>query len=180
MNIGPDAVQVGLITMSSEGINRLYLINSTNQATLVRNILAVPYAPDFINLAAAIRMAQNGQFLAKFGDRSYASNVILVISTVTPNLELSNTIVAAANAQSAGTTVFSIGVENYDFTTVTQISSSPRLQNFNYFLLPLSSQLPTIVLPVLNVVCPLVSCSGNLLINSFTSINRNCYIAFLS
>ena len=161
MNIGPDAVQVGLITMSSEGINRLYLINSTNQETLIRNVLAVPFVADLSNLASAIRMAQNRQFLSQFGDRSYAPNIILVISAVTPNLEVSNTIIAAANAQSAGITVFSIGVENYDFITVTQISSSPRLQNFNYFLLPLSSQLPTIVLPVLNVVCPLVSCSGN-------------------
>ena len=161
MNIGPDAVQVGLITMSSEGINRLYLINSTNQETLIRNVLAVPFVADLSNLASAIRMAQNRQFLSQFGDRSYAPNIILVISAVIPNLEVSNTIIAAANAQSAGITVFSIGVENYDFITVTQISSSPRLQNFNYFLLPLSSQLPTIVLPVLNVVCPLVSCSGN-------------------
>ena len=160
MNIGPNAVQVGLITMASDGINRFYLYNSTSQATLIRNILAVPYVGDFSNLAAAIRVAQNRQFLSQFGDRSYAPNVILVISAVAPNLEASNTISAAANAQSAGITIFSIGVDNYDFTTVTQITSSPRLQNYNYFLLSASSQLPNIVFSVLNVLCPLVSCPG--------------------
>ena len=164
MNIGPDAVQIGLVTYGFFGKSQFYLQNSTHRLTMlnrISNLPSIAQLADWSNLAAGLSEVYNNQFTIARGDRVNVPNVVVVLTPQPADQGLDSTYIQANFLKAAGMIqIYSIGINSASTNEIRNISSSPQTLNYNYFLPGDDSQLYTIVDTLYNILCPAAFCPG--------------------
>lgn len=155
--IGSNNIRVGLVLFSNSATNAFFLNSYSNLTSLTSAISSTGYqtqGSNNENLASALNLARTQQFTTTNGDRLGAENIAIVIlnglfGSVSAQLQ---TELAAMN--SAGTTIFSVGMTTRILASqVSSISSIPQRINSNYFI---SSSFPTlnsVANPLASQVC---------------------------
>ena len=166
--IGPTASQVGFVSYGFFGTDRFYLNTYTNTSQVVNAILRLPYNGDWSNEYNGITQAYSTSFLVTNGNRSYAPNVAVVISTI-PYNQGPSPVSAALTAQSQNVKILSVGVSSASASDVFSIASPPQVQNVTYWNIPTFEQLYSYVGQLYNQICPpqlnYVASQGTLNIN---------------
>lgn len=165
MNIGPDAVQVGVVTFGFTGTSNYYLYNTTTRLNVMNQIASLPTLASqnsFASISNALQEVINNQFVAIRGDRPLVPNVVVLVTSLPANLDTNVEYQTANTLKARGVQVYTVGMNTANPTEIRNISSSPYLQNFNYFQLTSDVQLPTIVDSLYTVLCPPAGCPGKL------------------
>jgi hypothetical protein len=159
MTIGPNNVQVGVITYGFSATSRFYLNTYTTQAQVVAAINALTLQGDWSNVAAALTEAQNNQFISARGDRSNANNVVILITPQRADQNANLVASTAAALRATGVQIYAVGTNTADAAELQTISSPPQTLNTNYFFVTSDTQLSSLSTTLYSLVCPL-SCPG--------------------
>lgn len=152
--VGTTATQIGFVTYGFSGINQFYLNTHGNTSSVVNAILRLPYSADWSNQISGITTAYSTSFLVTNGNRTYAPDVIVVLSAVPPNQPASSDpTVAAQIAQNLGIKVYSVGVYQANPAIVYNVSSYPRIENITYFNIATFDALYSRVDQIYNQIC---------------------------
>ena len=156
LTIGPNDVQVGVITYQWPAVNNFFLRQSTDKTTVLSLIDGLSYNPTWNNLPDALSRLVSEQFTAANGARSNQAKVAVVVSYAAALSQLSASVTSTAQAaQAAGITLYAVGTSSLVSVSELQVvSSSPHNLNQNYFTVAATSQLSTLVQPVVNQLCP--------------------------
>ena len=153
--IGPTTTNIGYLTYGFNPNPRFYLNTYSTSAQIIQAIRNIPFSGDWSNLASALTYMQNVMYTSANGDRYWIPNVAVVLSAVEPN-QGGSPVSAALAAKAAGTTIYSVGItqtganRNYMYN----ISSSPQVQNANWYMVPTFQQLSSIVGTLQAQMCP--------------------------
>lgn len=159
MTIGPNNVQVGVITYGFSATSRFYLNTYTTQAQVIAAINALTLQGDWSNVAAALTEAQNNQFISARGDRSNANNVVILITPQRADQSANLVASTAAALRATGVQIYAVGTNTADAAELQTISSPPQTLNNNYFFVTSDTQLSSLSTTLYSLVCPL-SCPG--------------------
>ena len=162
LNIGSDAVQIGVVTYGSTSIDQFYLQDYLLRSTVLQRIsnLASVQLTTLNNLANGLNEAYSQQFVSFRGDRVNVQNVVVVLTPVQSDDSTTNIFAQANILKNAGTRIYSIGVNSASTSEMQGVSSSPQVLNSNYFMVAQDTQLNSFVDTFYNIICPPVGCSG--------------------
>lgn len=133
-DIGPDAVQVGMVRFSYESENMWYLNSYYDKNTLKSAVSNMGYVGSWTNTADAIAESYTAQFIPERNDRPDAPNIIVIITDGVPNRNVESTVPNANYAMSLGYEMFAVGVTDaVDYSLLSQLSSMPQQQDINWF-----------------------------------------------
>ena len=139
--IGPDDTRVGAVVFSTN-VTLVFKLNKYTDAASVNNAIKnLTHSNQTTNTAEALKVAREQCFNTANGDRSNFKNVAILISDGRPEPDPHTKIPAALKEAQAlkdnGTIVFAIGVTNWiDKDFLRDISSTPQIENQNYFTAP--------------------------------------------
>lgn len=163
LRVGPGAVQVGLVTYGTLGINQFYLSGSTSRAAVLSSIQSIPAfstLASFNNLTDALGQALNVQFTFARGDRPSIPNVVVVLTGQQADQGSATTLSQAQLLKNAGIQIYGIAVNNPNVATeISAVVSSPNQLNSNYYYLTSDTLLPSFASTAFNFLCP-SGCAG--------------------
>ena len=166
MNIGKDAVQIGVVTYGQTGADQFYLQDYLLRATILQKISSLNsiQLTTLNYLANGLNEVHLQQFVSSKGDRSNVQNVVVVLTTVQSDDTISNISAQANLLKNAGTRIYSIGLNSASLTEMAGISSSPQILNNDYFIIPEERQLNDFADIFYNIICSANVCPGRLLL----------------
>ena len=134
--IGPDATKVGAVVFS-EQVNLAFSLDTYTDAQSVKGaILRIPYLGHTTNTPEGLTVTREQCFNQASGDRPGVLNLAIFISDGVPfPAERRDPAIREAEAlKNSGASVVAIGVTNIiDVDLLRRISSSPQIENQNYF-----------------------------------------------
>jgi len=161
LNIGQDAVRVGMVIYSQSAQNVFFLNSYFSQAEIGAAVLAAPYMGSFTNTADGIHLMRQVQFTAANGDRADVPNIAIVITDGESNLNKDDTVPAAQLAQQQGVKMFSLGVtEAVNEVEVAGISQFPQEYGKNWFMATDFTTLGDIISDIVSSTCTVDPCPG--------------------
>ncbi|XP_076097610.1 collagen alpha-5(VI) chain-like isoform X1 [Mytilus galloprovincialis] len=107
--IGPDAVQIGLATFSSNPQNQFWLNTYSNLSDVLNALQNVPYTQGGTNTAEALSFAKNSSFTKAHGARDGIPKVLIVL-TDGQSQSPPDTAIQARNLHKTDIKVISIGI----------------------------------------------------------------------
>lgn len=107
--IGPDAVQIGLATFSSNPQNQFWLNTYSNLSDVLNALQNVPYTQGGTNTAEALSFAKNSSFTKAHGARDGIPKVLIVL-TDGQSQSPPDTAIQAGNLHKTDIKVISIGI----------------------------------------------------------------------
>jgi len=153
--ISSQNTQIGLVEYSNSAKHIFKLNEFENDKNgLLRKILDTGYIGGTTNTAEGIEFARDQQFVSFEGDRSFAPNLMIVITDGESNVNAQNTIPEAERAHAAGIEVISIGITDaINANELRGISSPPHIENENWWLSEDFTTLSEIQESIVNRVC---------------------------
>lgn len=152
--VGPDKLQVGLVTFGNSAHNEIFLNNYTNVDQIRAAVLRTTYLDQNTNTSGGIRVMWSQQFLQQNGDRNDAPNVAIIITDGASTYDSKQTIPEAVRAQGQNILMFSVGVtDKVNEVEIRAISSPPQKLGKNYFLSTDFQTLKDIEISISNQVC---------------------------
>lgn len=140
-NIGPNAIQVGLVLYSTTASSAFFLNTYADKSRLLSaiNTLAYPASGSqsaYGNLLDALNNAMTVQFTANRGSRHGVPKVEVIISGGGLSYFDRTTTCTTANVHySIGIVMYGVGISGQATADdLTCISSPPQLRNYNYFV----------------------------------------------
>ncbi|KAK3086756.1 hypothetical protein FSP39_022875 [Pinctada imbricata] len=110
--IGKDGVQIGLVTFSTDVVIEYYLNQYHDLQTLQQKTRQVGYThPGLTFTNYGLYEVKNKLFTPSRGDRSYAANILVVLTDGESNLK-TPTAISASEVHASNITVFAIGIGN--------------------------------------------------------------------
>ena len=130
--IGPNDVQIGLLSYASSYTFRFYLNTYSTKTSLLNAISSIPYNSGGTNTAGALNAVRQYGFTASAGARPSSQGIPRVVIVVTDGESNSfSATVSAANAlHSAGIISFAVGISGADVTELNAIASQPSYVSF--------------------------------------------------
>lgn len=139
--IGPDDVQIGLLSFASVSTFRFYLNTYSTKSAVLSAINNIPYNSGGTNTAGALNTLRQSGFTSSAGARPSSQGIPRVAIVVTDGYSNSfSQTVAAANAlHAAGIIGFAIGISGANTAELNAIASEPSyvafISSFNSALL---------------------------------------------
>nr|XP_042712099.1 collagen alpha-6(VI) chain-like [Chrysemys picta bellii] len=127
LDVRKNCIKIGLVTYSSEPHVLSLLSEETNKTAILQKIQGFSPREGKANTGAAINATRKNIFRVKFGSRK-AQGIEQIAILITHRPSEDNVRKAARGLRRAGVTVFTIGIENADYTQLTQIASYPPQQ----------------------------------------------------
>ncbi|XP_034615376.1 collagen alpha-6(VI) chain-like [Trachemys scripta elegans] len=124
LDVRKNCTKIGLVTYSSESHVLSLLSEETNKTTILQKIQDFSPREGKANTGAAIKVTRQRVFS---GSRK-AQGIEQIAILITHRPSEDNVSEAAHDLRRTGVTVFTIGIENADYTQLTQIASYPRQQ----------------------------------------------------
>merc|ERR1719334_844778 len=110
LNIGENAVHVGLVVYSEFARHEFFLSDSFDKSTIQEAVLDSTYLGSFTNTSGGLRIMQNEQFSTQNGARVGVKKICIVITDGESNKDQDRTISDSLTAQAQGIEIISIGV----------------------------------------------------------------------
>lgn len=131
-DIGPDDVQVGLMSFASVHTFRFYLSTYSSKSQILSAINSLPYNSGGTNTAGALSAIRSDAFTEANGARPASEGVPKVVIVITDGISNSNsaTISAAAALHSDGYIVFAIGIAGANVNELNGIASDSAYVSF--------------------------------------------------
>ena len=145
-SIGPTATKVGAVVFS-EQVNLVFTLDTFQDAQSIKDaILNLAYLGQTTNTPEGLRVTREQCFSRSNGDRPNVQNLAIFISDGVPfPPERRDPAIREAEALKSVTNVIAIGVTNViDRELLKTISSSPQIENQNWFVAVDFSALGTI------------------------------------
>ena len=139
--IGPQDVQIGLLSFSSSYRFRFYLNTYSTKAALLSAINNIPYSGGGTNTASALNAIRLNGFTSSAGARPSSQGIPRVAIVVTDGYSnsFSQTVSAASALHAAGIIGFAIGISGANTNELNAIASQPSyvafISSFNSALL---------------------------------------------
>ncbi|KAJ8308221.1 hypothetical protein KUTeg_013095, partial [Tegillarca granosa] len=108
--IGPDKVQIGLVTFSTAPTNQFWLNSYSNKPDLQQALSSIKYSPGVTYTDLALRFVTNNSFTSSHGGRGFDAPKILIVMTDGLSTNPNETIKAAYALHNQGIKTFSIGI----------------------------------------------------------------------
>nr|XP_005278719.1 collagen alpha-6(VI) chain-like isoform X1 [Chrysemys picta bellii] len=124
LDVRKNCIKVGLVTYSSESHVLSLLSEETNKTAILQKVQGFSPREGKANTGAAIKATRQRVFS---GSRK-AQGIEQIAILITHRPSEDNVSEAAHDLRRAGVTVFTIGIENADYTQLTQIASYPQQQ----------------------------------------------------
>ncbi|XP_065439669.1 collagen alpha-6(VI) chain-like isoform X2 [Chrysemys picta bellii] len=124
LDVRKDCTKIGLVTYSSEPHVLSLLSEETNKTAILQKIQDFSPREGKANTGAAIKATRQRVFSRS--RKAQGIEQIAILITHRPSED--NVSEAAHDLRRAGVTVFTIGIENADYTQLTQIASHPQQQ----------------------------------------------------
>ena len=130
--IGPDDVQIGLLSFSSSHVFRFRLNTHSTKEPLLQAIRDIPYARSGTNTAGALDAIRTEAFTVSSGARPVNQGVPRVVIVVTDGHSSNNsaTITAAMNLHAAGIIAFAVGISGALESELDAIATQPSYVSF--------------------------------------------------
>ena len=122
--VSSDWLRVGMIDFSSTAYSYFYLNSYYTSSQIQSAILGAPYYNGQTNFAGAFNLARTDQFTSGRGDRSYAGNVVVMLTDGRSDIDTSQTITAANDLRNAGVYVIIVAITATGEVDVTEIASA--------------------------------------------------------
>ena len=153
--IGPNNVQVGVLSYASYPILQFYLNTHSNKADVLSAINSLPYTSGGTDTAAALNYVRSYGFTESNGARPASEGIPKVIIVITDGKSnsYSATVAAATALHNEGYIVFAIGIHGADMNELNAIASDP---SYVAFILSFDSDL----LSSLQVAISQEACAG--------------------
>ena len=125
--IGPNNVQVGVLSYGSYPYPRFYLNTYSNKADVLSAINALPYSGGYTDTAAALNAIRNSAFTEANGARPASEGIPKVVIVITDGKsnDPSATVAAATALHNEGYIVFAVGIAGADVNELNAIASDP-------------------------------------------------------
>ena len=139
--IGPNDVQIGLMSYSSSARFRFYLNTYSTKSAVLSAINNIPYTSGGTNTASALNLLRTSGFTASAGARPSSQGIPRVAIVVTDGYSnsFSQTVSAATALHNAGVIGFAIGISGANTNELNAIASQPSyvafISSFNSNLL---------------------------------------------
>ena len=139
--IGPNNVQVGVLSYESYPTFRFYLNTYTNKAGVLSAINSLPFTSGGTDTAAALNAVRSYAFTEGNGARPASEGIPKVVIVITDGKSnsYSATVAAATALHNEGYIVFAIGIAGADVNELNAIASDPSyvafISSFNSDLL---------------------------------------------
>jgi len=131
LNISQEKAQIGVVTFGNEASLQIQLNATHNVPELTTQLSNLHYLDQNTNTAAGIRVAREQLFTEARGDRSFAANIMIIITDGLPTWEVNNTYPEAMKANDADIKIFTIGVGDYDMQTLYMIAFNHSERSFS-------------------------------------------------
>ena len=130
--IGPDEVQIGLLSFSGGHTFRFRLNTYSTKEPLLQAIRDIPYATGGTNTAGALDAIRTEAFTVSSGARPANQGVPRVVIVVTDGKSNNNsaTITAAMNLHAAGIIAFAVGISGALESELDAIATQPSYVSF--------------------------------------------------
>lgn len=130
--IGPDNVQVGVLTFSTHETFEFFLNTYTTDSDVLKAVDNIVYSGGYTYTADALDAVRTDGFTAANGGRSLSYGIPRVIIVVTDGQSSStnDTITAARAVQDDGITLFAIGIANANQQELDAIASLSSYKSF--------------------------------------------------
>ena len=130
--IGPEDVQIGLLSFSSSNVFRFRLNTYSSKAPLLQAIRDIPYATGGTNTAGALDAIRTEAFLESSGARPMNQGIPRVIIVVTDGRsnDMSATVSAAMLLHTTGIIAFAVGVSGALESELNAIATQPSYVSF--------------------------------------------------
>lgn len=164
--IGPDQTRVGAIVFSEEVRLAFALDRYTTASDVQQAILNINYLGQTTNTPEALIQTRQQCFNAATGDRSDVVNLAIIVTDGLPfpDFRRQPAIDEAIALRDTGVTMIAIGITNViDRDFLRQMSSSPQVENQNYFTATDFTALTRITTAVVEGTCEAVV-SGKVLL----------------
>ena len=133
LNVGWINTRVGVVTFSNEGIKQFELDDYWEKPALKSAISTLPYQGGNTNTTGGLRVARQQLFVSNAGDRSEASNIIVLVTDGKPTREVEGLTREVTQIKDLGTTIIGVGVTNQvDENLMRQLVSAPNTENYIY------------------------------------------------
>ncbi|XP_060078237.1 uncharacterized protein LOC132557733 [Ylistrum balloti] len=136
LNIGPSAVQVGLVKFNSAATRVFYLTTHSDKTSLKSAILNTVYRSGGTSIGAGIQHADRYIFPVKYGGREDATKIAILV-TDGASFSASFTNQTANDAKANHIRIFAVGIGNIRISELNSAASDPDcthvsvLTNFN-------------------------------------------------
>lgn len=130
--IGPNDVQIGLLSYASSSTFRFYLNTYSTKTSLLNAISNIPYLGGGTDTADALNTIRQSGFTTSAGARPSSQGIPRVAIVVTDGYSNSFSLtVAAANAlHNAGIIAFAVGISGANQAELNAIASQPSYASF--------------------------------------------------
>ncbi|KAL3875072.1 hypothetical protein ACJMK2_038010 [Sinanodonta woodiana] len=108
-SVGPNDVQIGLVTFSTYARNEFYLNSYSDKMDLISKLQTVAYIGGNTATYMGLQYAHNYQFKPQHGARANATHIAIVMTDGQSN-DMSRTITEAHGLQQSGVKVISVGI----------------------------------------------------------------------
>ena len=125
--IGPNGVQVGLVSYSTSPTFHFFLNAYSNKFSVLSAIDALPYDDGSTNTAGALDAVRSQAFTEANGARPASEGVPRVVVVVTDGYssDPESTVLAARGLHDDGYIVFAVGIAGANFDELNAIASDP-------------------------------------------------------
>ena len=130
--IGPDDVQVGLLSFSSSHTFQFFLNTHSTKSSLLSAIDALPYIGGGTNTAGALDAVRSQAFTEANGARHASEGVPRVVIVITDgdSNDMAATLTAARGLHDDGYIVFAVGIAGANIDELNGIASDPAYVSF--------------------------------------------------
>lgn len=154
MEIAPDAVHVGVVRFSDVGESVINLGELDNKAALKNAIRQIDYVGGNTNTSGGLRVMTNEQFNRRGGDRPGVRNVAIILTDGKSTFDKQRTISDAIYARNSGIDIYAVGITSgIDKQELKEMSSSPQIENSDYFTSTDFRELGTLVEKLADKAC---------------------------
>ena len=154
LDIGPNAIRVGLVSYSGRSTVNFLLDRYTRKDELINAIRNIPYIGDATNTAAAIEDMRTKVFTQR-GDRPNIQNIAMVVTDGVSNVDQRNTVPNANRAKDDGIWMMVVGITDEVNETELQGISSTGVLNGSYWLSQTFQVSRTLIQGIVNRTCEL-------------------------
>lgn len=156
LDVSSNTTQVGVVVYGFRAFSAFTLKSFPTQDQVVQSINNLVLVGGPANMSSGLDEALRNQFTALNGDRPNVPNAVVLLAA---SPSIADPRPPATAAQKAGVKIFSVAMTpTANMAEITDISSSPKTPNVNYFNSTSFATLNTVVTPLKTQLClPIVA-----------------------
>ncbi|ELU01857.1 hypothetical protein CAPTEDRAFT_191278 [Capitella teleta] len=174
--IGENDTRVSVVLFGNSAEVQFYLNDHYTKEDVHNAIDNIQHREENTNICAALNVLRKDVLTLEKGDRPSVPNMVIVFSDGVSTLKKDKTIPEAVKAQDEGNSLFVVGVTSaIDLDEIVGMTSPPKQQDFNYWLLPTFDDLQakSFLHKLRNSICYFQR--RKLILDLHTLQNQGCY-----